>query len=106
MACQDNNIRLQELVAALQFLVFALNRFYAVDNSLKAGLQHLCLFDEIPPRVFAELVHLLAVPSGRHGADIVILEVGVDHGRGRVSGNNHGAAAFPAAQLGSRESGA
>jgi len=33
-----NDLRLQELITALEFLVLALDRFYAVDDCLQAGL--------------------------------------------------------------------
>lgn len=95
---------MQELVAALQLLMLGLYCFHSVDDGLQAGLQHLGLRDEIPPCVFAELVDLLAVASGRHGADVVVFEVRVHNSGGRISGDNHGAAAFPAAQLGTAES--
>lgn len=98
--CGDLDLRLEELITALEFLVLALDRFYTVDNCLQAGLEHLGLLDEVAPCVFAELVHLLAIPPWRHSTDIVVFEVGVDHGGGRVAGDNHGAAALPAAQFG------
>lgn len=97
------NLRLQELVTALELLVFALDCFYTVDDCLQAGLKHLCLFDEVAPCVFAELVDLLAIPPWRHSTDVVVFEVGVDDGGGRVARDNHGAAALPAAQFGPRE---
>ena len=102
MKVQD--IRLQELVAALQLLVLSLYCFHSVDNSLQAGLQHLCLCDEIPPCVLAKLVDLLAVASGRHGADVVVFKVLVHHGGGRITRDDHGATAFSAAQFGTAES--
>ena len=55
--------RLQELVASLELLVLALDRFNPVDDRLQARLQRLRLLNHMQPRLFAQLVQFCAASS-------------------------------------------
>ena len=55
VGCQHSdkrNLRLQELVASLKFLVLAFHGLHPIHNRLQARLQNLRLLDQIPSRLF------------------------------------------------------
>lgn len=97
--------RLQKFVAALELFVLALDRLDAVDNGLQAHLQDFGLLDQVLAGFLAQLVDLFAVPARRHGADVVLVEVGLDNSGGGIARHNHSAAALATAYLGAVDAG-
>jgi hypothetical protein len=69
------NVLLEELVVAVELVVFLLDGLYAVEEQQKGFLQ--C--PGMPVQFLAcfptHLVKVLAIPPGAHGSDIVGLEV-------------------------------
>jgi hypothetical protein len=98
-------IRLQELVTALELLMFALDDFNAVDDFHEASLQSFGLLYQGLASIVAHLLNLFAAPARAHGARIavvVLFLLFLHLDVGAVAGYYDGAARLSAPKTGPR----